>query len=321
MRAEANSCAGLRAPLETRRQPVHTDRMTHHPFTLAGIRLHALPSGALHAPDHDMLVVSDLHFGKSERLARRGGALLPPYETRETLARLDRDIAATAPGRVICLGDSFDDSAASGALSEPDRLWLIRLMTGRDWTWITGNHDPAPLGTGPLGRSPLGTGTLDPSLPDPRGCHPVGLTVEPRAKPHSKPRAEFHAEHFAEIRTEVLTEIRTEICAEIRAEIRVGPITLRHIASPDTPEISGHYHPKARLAGRAAPCFLIDAARVILPAYGTYTGGLACDDPALAALMTPDARAVLTGRSARAIPMPRKDRPPQIRPRSSSFSR
>lgn len=227
--------------------------MPHHPFTFAGTRFNALPSGALHAPDHDLLVVSDLHFGKSERLARRGGLLLPPYETRATLTRLDADIGATGARSVICLGDSFDDAAASGALDEPDRLWLIRLMAGRDWTWVTGNHDPGPID---LDGSP-------------------------------------------------------------RAEVRLGLLTFRHIATPATPEVSGHYHPKARLAGRASPCFLIDESRVIMPAYGTYTGGLMTCDPALVALMHPNAIAVLTGRSARAIPMPRV----QIRPRCSSFSR
>ena len=71
-----------------------------YPFALGPMRLTALPSGALHWPDQQLLVVSDLHFGKSERMARRGGALLPPYDTRATLERLDRDIDHLAPARV-----------------------------------------------------------------------------------------------------------------------------------------------------------------------------------------------------------------------------
>ena len=253
MRALPNSCAHPRAPLETRPDPVQTAPMTHHAFTFAGHRLHAMPSGALHWPDQHLLVVCDLHLGKSERLARRGGSLLPPYETRATLAKLDADLAATAAHSVICLGDSFDDTAASGSLDQADGLWLSRLMTGRDWTWITGNHDPGPVGPG----------------------------------------------------------------GSLSSEIRLKSLNFRHIASPGTPEISGHYHPKAQLVGRARPCFLIDDQRVILPAYGTYTGGLACHDPALLALMQPTAIAVLTGQNARAIPMPRG----QSKLRSSSFSR
>ena len=54
----------------------------HHALFFHGQTLHLLPSGALHWPARKTLTVSDLHLGKSERLARRGGALLPPYETR-----------------------------------------------------------------------------------------------------------------------------------------------------------------------------------------------------------------------------------------------
>lgn len=82
-------------------------------------------------------------------------------------------------------------------------------------------------------------------------------------------------------------------------------VIFRHIAEPaDTGEISGHYHPKARMKAASRPCFLLDRTRVILPAFGTYTGGLRCDDPVFARLMAPDARAVLTGRQVLVIPMP-----------------
>ena len=84
------------------------------------------------------------------------------------------------------------------------------------------------------------------------------------------------------------------------------PFTFRHIAEVgEKAEISGHYHPKARLAGQSRPCFLADASRLILPAYGVYTGGLRSHDAALTALMAKDALAVLTGPRALAIPMPR----------------
>ena len=191
-------------------------------------------------PDAGLLVVSDLHLGKSVRLARRGGGLLPPYETSETLARLDADIEAHAPRSVICLGDSFDDMEAQGELAEADRLWITRLMAGREWIWAEGNHDPGP---GQIG-----------------GTH--------------------------------------------RAEVTIGALTFRHEAAPDArAEVSGHFHPKARLAGQAAPCFLVsDPDRLILPAYGRYTGGLSCDAPPLAALMGTGALAILTGQRALAVP-------------------
>lgn len=213
--------------------------MTGYAFTLGTAELIALASGALFWPDQSLLICSDLHFGKSNRLARRGGALLPPYETRATLARLDADLTSTGAHSVICLGDSFDDLEAADALDDTDRAGLAGLMAGRNWVWLEGNHDPGPAG---------------------------------------------------------------DIAGHFSAEMMVPPLIFRHIGGGSGFEISGHYHPKARLSGRSRRCFLIDANRVVLPAYGEYTGGLWCDDAALTGLMGPRAIAVLTG--ARALPIP-----------------
>lgn len=224
--------------------------MNMHAFSFAGIELQALPSGALWWPEAQLLVVSDLHLGKSERLARREGTLLPPYEVAETLDRLTRDLDLTEAAAVICLGDSFDDRAAAEALSDSHLDWIARLQAGRRWTWIEGNHDPGPLALS--------------------GSH--------------------------------------------RAEHIIRPLTFRHIALPGaaTGEVSGHYHPKCRVTLRGGrcvtrPCFLVDRTRLILPAYGAYTGGLHCDAPVVQDLMGPGAHAILLGKPPRAVPLPRVD--------------
>lgn len=215
----------------------------HHAFAFHTHILHALPSGALYWPSQRLLCVSDLHLGKSERLARRGGTLLPPYETRDTLTRLTAVLQATGAQTVVCLGDSFDDTNALSGLDEADRLTLISLAAGRHWVWITGNHDPGPL----------------------------------------------------------------NIAGSHLAELQLGGLSFRHIAENGArAEISGHYHPKAWLTGRGWPCFVLDANRIIMPAFGTYTGGLWTHDPSLTALMQPGAVAVLCGTQTRVIPMPRK---------------
>ena len=101
-----------------------------------------------------------------------------------------------------------------------------------------------------------------------------------------------------------------EYAGEHRNRLTVGALSFQHIAS-DAPagEVSGHYHPKVRLQTRARmisrPAFLYDEARLILPAYGTYTGGLRTDDAALAELMGPKALAILTGPVPTCVPMPR----------------
>ncbi|WP_101067448.1 ligase-associated DNA damage response endonuclease PdeM [Roseovarius salinarum] len=220
--------------------------MNGYDFTLAGARLVALGSGALHWPARGLLCVSDLHLGKSERRARRGEPPLPPYETRDTLARLEADLRGTGAGTVICLGDSFDDSAAAAALSEDEKLWIASLQAGRRWVWIEGNHDPGPVDLG--------------------GTH--------------------------------------------IAEMPMPPLTFRHVAQPGASgELSGHYHPKVTLTLRGGRitrrAFLIDGDRVVMPAYGTYTGGLRSDDAVLTDLMRDEALAVLTGPVPCPIPMRR----------------
>ncbi|MFY0635055.1 MAG: ligase-associated DNA damage response endonuclease PdeM [Vannielia sp.] len=217
--------------------------MNAHAFTLAGCALEARSSGALWIPSERLLCVSDLHLGKSERMARRGGALLPPYETEETLARLEAEISALLPRVVVCLGDSFDDPGAAFAMPEEVRLRLQAMQAGRRWVWIEGNHDPGPMELG--------------------GAH--------------------------------------------LAELSVGGLVFRHIAAAPsaTGEVSGHYHPKHRLprSGTSRPAFLYDETRLILPAFGAYTGGLRSDTPVLRDLFAPRAFAVLTGPRALAVPL------------------
>jgi DNA ligase-associated metallophosphoesterase len=213
-------------------------------FALAGARLVARPSGALWVPAARLLVAADLHLGKAERLARRGGGLLPPYETEETLSRLAAEVAALAPETVLLLGDSFDDGRAAEALDDESRARIAALAAGRRWVWAAGNHDPAPLG-----------------LP---GTHAL--------------------------------------------EWRTGPLICRHVAARDAPagEVSAHFHPKASLETRGRRvrrrCFLADERRVILPAFGAYTGGLDATDAVFDPLLGPDARALLLGRKVVAVP-------------------
>lgn len=207
------------------------------PFTFAGHMLVAHASGALWWPALRMLVVADLHLGRSERYARRGGALLPPFEVTDTLDRLAAEIAALDPATIVSLGDGFDDDRASRALSADHTLRLRDMARGRDWIWITGNHDPDP----------------------------------------------------------------DTICGRVLAEW-TGPVTLRHEAGAG-PDISGHYHPVLPLAGARWRAFLIGTDHLILPAFGTYTGGLDLRDPALRALV-PKGHAIGCGRGVFAVPLP-----------------
>jgi metallophosphoesterase superfamily enzyme len=82
-----------------------------------------------------------------------------------------------------------------------------------------------------------------------------------------------------------------------------GAIAFRHIAEGAGAEVSGHWHPKARLGrGPGRACFMWDGRRLILPAFGAYVGGLDVGAPPLRALM-PEGLALLTGPRVIAAPL------------------
>jgi DNA ligase-associated metallophosphoesterase len=113
----------------------------------AGHTFEPLLSGALFWRAESMLLVADLHFEKFSSFAKRGH-MLPPYDTGLTLKRLERDIEATKPERVVALGDSFHRDEGTETLLDTDRLRLLALLGKSHWTWISGNHDPSPHALG-----------------------------------------------------------------------------------------------------------------------------------------------------------------------------
>ncbi len=68
----------------------------------------------------------------------------------------------------------------------------------------------------------------------------------------------------------------------------VGPLVFRHAPErePTDGEIAGHLHPVARVSGRGRTvsrrCFASDGKRMVMPAFGAYTGGLNIRDAAFA---------------------------------------
>ena len=193
-------------------------------IVLAGVPLLADPRGALYWHEHGLLVVADLHLEKGSSFAARG-QLLPPYDTASTLARLSHVIADYRPRCVVALGDSFHDGGGPARLGDDDRESLRIMQGGREWIWLTGNHDPEP-------------------------ADGIGGTF-----------------------TESLT---------------LGPLTFRHLPSDTPGEVSGHLHPVARIShrGRAVSrrCFAADKNRMVMPAFGAFTGGLNVRDAAFADL-------------------------------------
>lgn len=86
-------------------------------------------------------------------------------------------------------------------------------------------------------------------------------------------------------------------------EVVLGGLRFRHEPSDrgtGTGEICGHFHPKATVMTRAkrisGRCFVTDGRRLILPAFGAYTGGLNVLDPAIAGLFKKSFQVRVLGR-------------------------
>ncbi|GBR17073.1 ligase-associated DNA damage response endonuclease PdeM [Gluconobacter frateurii] len=86
-------------------------------------------------------------------------------------------------------------------------------------------------------------------------------------------------------------------------EYQSGNLIFRHIPSARIPagkaELAGHLHPKVRIRIRGhvmrRACFITGNDRLILPAFGSYTGGLDISDPALATLFHQGSAAYVWG--------------------------
>ena len=74
----------------------------------------------------------------------------------------------------------------------------------------------------------------------------------------------------------------------IEEECEIAGLVLRHeaVTEEQRPEVSGHFHPKMRLnlKGRRVSrrCFVASSHKLILPAYGSLTGGLDASHPEIA---------------------------------------
>jgi len=161
------------------------NKRTTHEIELAGQLALLDLSGGLYLPAHDALLVADLHFEKGSSFARRG-MMLPPYDTRETLDALVDVVSRLNPRVVVALGDSFHDIGGPERLGDEERSTLGGVQAGRDWIWVTGNHDrilPESIGGEIVDEMTLGSLTLrhEPAAGEQKEIaghlHPVGKVV------------------------------------------------------------------------------------------------------------------------------------------------
>ncbi|MGE0212420.1 MAG: ligase-associated DNA damage response endonuclease PdeM [Parvibaculaceae bacterium] len=73
-------------------------------------------------------------------------------------------------------------------------------------------------------------------------------------------------------------KLSDELPGTLAQEAALGPLTLRHLPGGGGLEIAGHLHPIAAVVKRgrrlSRKCFAGDGERLVMPAFGAYTGGL-----------------------------------------------
>jgi uncharacterized protein len=88
---------------------------------------------------------------------------------------------------------------------------------------------------------------------------------------------------------------------DVATEVAIGRLTLRHEPrrGADHGWAAGHLHPCARVAGKGGSvrrrCFITDGARIVLPAFGAFTGSLNVRNGAFAGLFATAPLAVVLG--------------------------
>ena len=180
----------------------------------------------LYWPAKKTLIVSDLHLEKATYLTQFGSPLAP-YDTLDTLNRLEVLVKKYQPKALILLGDSFHDRQALQRLEDTARHQLNAICASVETChMVEGNHD-------------------------------LGLM--------------------------------TNSALTFRDAIEQDGIVFRHEPEASSlPQVIGHFHPKLRtslhghrLTGKV---FAVTQSLLIMPAFGTFTGGLDITDNAFTAL-------------------------------------
>lgn len=105
-----------------------------------GTRLRLLPQRAAYLPEHDALLVADVHIGKAHAF-RRFGLPVPGGTTGETLQRLSAALAASGAGRVFVLGDLLHSAQGRGDETTAAVARWRAAHREVELTLVRGNHD------------------------------------------------------------------------------------------------------------------------------------------------------------------------------------
>lgn len=117
------------------------------------------------------------------------------------------------------------------------------------------------------------------------------------------------------------------IGGRVAAEIALGGLVFRHVpggGGAQKGEVAGHLHPATRVKRNGMSvrrrCFVSDGARLLLPAFGAYAGGLDVRDDAIASLFADGFAVYALGRErVYMVHMPRRKKSDEIQPSSAAI--
>ena len=189
-------------------------KMKHFKIKFASETFEILPSGTIFWPSEEMLIASDLHLEKGSSFNKEG-TFLPPYDSFDTITRLEEIIKITSPKKILLLGDTLHDKNGLLRMSEEVKKKIFSLLKKNSFILISGNHDEEL--------------------------------------------------EFPNLKLDPYYKLRN--------------ITFTHeMSSNETLEISGHFHPMVNTKFKGirirASCFVVTKNKIILPSFGTFTGGL-----------------------------------------------
>lgn len=109
-------------------------------WELGGEEIHLLKEKAVLLPNHDALLLSDLHLGKTQHF-RKNGLALPAQAGQADIENLHQLLTRQSAKNVFFLGDLFH----SEQNTELDAFYsLLETFPDKNFTLIPGNHDVLP---------------------------------------------------------------------------------------------------------------------------------------------------------------------------------
>ena len=97
-------------------------------------------SGSIYITELSILLMSDLHIGKSYSCAKNGN-FLPPFEIDETIEKIKSIVDLYNPKKIISLGDSFHEASTLELIDNIYIKNLNKIFKKREVIFIDGNHD------------------------------------------------------------------------------------------------------------------------------------------------------------------------------------